>query len=110
MAPPKAPIRSSPSINVASASDDDDEEGESYAIEKILDHHLSDPKTHPAELGRKPVMLYQVKWEGYDELTWEPVESFDDKAIVEEYWQRAREESQSSRGSGGTRWKGKGRA
>lgn len=43
---------------------------EEWYIEGILDHHLSDPRTHPPEFGDKPVMLYQVKWEGYEEPTW----------------------------------------
>ncbi|KAF2721201.1 hypothetical protein K431DRAFT_294465 [Polychaeton citri CBS 116435] len=75
--------------------DDDDEsskneneselgEGE-FEIEKILAHHLSDPRTHPKELGKVPVMLYKVKWVGWDEPTWEPAESFDDRELVDEY-------------------------
>ena len=56
-----------------------------YEVEGIVGHHLSDPRTHPPELGLKPVMLYYVKWKGYDELTWEPVTSFEDMSMVQAY-------------------------
>ena len=65
--------------------DDDVEDGlpaDEYVMEAVLAHQMSDPKTHP---GKQAVMLYQVKWEGYDEPTWEPAESFPDPRIVEEY-------------------------
>ena len=55
------------------ASDDDEEEelGEDeYEVEAIVAHQLSDPRTHPTTLGKKPVMLYHVKWNGYEDLTW----------------------------------------
>ena len=45
-------------------------EDEEWFIEGILAHHWSDPRTHPLEFGEQPVMLYQVKWEGYKEPTW----------------------------------------
>lgn len=67
--------------------DDDSEdlgEGE-FNVEAILAHHLSDPRTHPKELGKKPVMLYHVKWEGWEEPTWEPASSFVDPEVVGEY-------------------------
>ena len=70
-----------PSAGRASSTDplirpsEDDESGdevedEEWFIEGILAHHWSDPKTHPPALGEEPVMLYQVKWEGYDKPTW----------------------------------------
>lgn len=31
-------------------------------------------------------MLYQVKWVGYAEVSWEPADSFEDVRIVKEYW------------------------
>ena len=34
------------------------------------------------------VMLYKVKWKGYDQHTWEPVTSFEDLSVVEEYRKR----------------------
>jgi hypothetical protein len=56
-------------------------------VEKIVNHNLSDPQSHDKTVhGYKPVMLYQVKWEGYEELTWEPETSFEDKAVLDEYW------------------------
>jgi hypothetical protein len=54
-----------------------------YEVEGIVGHQLSDPLTHPPELGHKPVMLYYVKWKGYEELTWEPVTSFEDMSMVQ---------------------------
>ena len=41
---------------------------EEYVVEKILDL-----KRHKQRNGRFK-MLYLVKWEGYDDLTWEPFE------------------------------------
>ena len=65
--------------------DEDDDEDE-YEVEQIKRHHLSDPKSHPPGLGKLPVMLYQVKWKGYDPLTWEPAASFgDDSSILQVY-------------------------
>ncbi|KAF2763867.1 hypothetical protein EJ03DRAFT_49961 [Teratosphaeria nubilosa] len=63
--------------------EDDEEEG--YEIEAILAHELSDPRTHAPDLGREAVMLYKVKWKGYQNPTWEPVGSFDDLDVVNEY-------------------------
>ena len=48
-------------------SSNDDEE---WNVEAIVDHTMSDPRTHPKELGPKAVPLYRVKWEGVDELSW----------------------------------------
>ena len=71
-------------------------EDDEWFIEAILEHRLSDPETHPAVLGKDPVMLYLVKWEGFDELTWEPVESFGDRSVVAEYRMRVGLESNLS--------------
>ncbi|KAG9745886.1 hypothetical protein KCU75_g14701, partial [Aureobasidium melanogenum] len=60
---------------------------EIYAVEKILAHGLSDPKSHDKSVhGDKPVMLYHVKWEGYDATTWEPATSFQDTDVLQAYW------------------------
>lgn len=59
-----------------------------YELEWIVDHRLSDPKTHPADLGKKPVMLYEVKWKGYDGHTWEPEASFKGSSILRAYQKR----------------------
>lgn len=66
------------------SSDEEDDEDE-WLIEAILDHRMSDPKSHPAELGKQSVMLYSVKWAGYEAPTWEPVESFGDRSFVDVY-------------------------
>ncbi|KAK5714361.1 hypothetical protein LTR17_017217 [Elasticomyces elasticus] len=74
-----------PAAPESADEESDDEEGEEWPIEAILAHHISDPRTHQAGLGNKSVMLYQVKWEGHDELTWEPLDSFPDRSVVDEY-------------------------
>lgn len=52
---------------------------------------MSDPRTHDPEFGDQPVMLYQVKWVGWAEPSWEPIESFDDLELVREYMAGAEE-------------------
>jgi len=69
-------------------SEDELGEGE-FVIEAILAHHLSDPRTHPPELGKTATMLYEVKWEGWTEPTWEPADSFTDRSILDEYQRRS---------------------
>ncbi|KAK3109337.1 hypothetical protein LTR53_017517 [Teratosphaeriaceae sp. CCFEE 6253] len=75
--------------NEQSSEDDAMDEGE-WMIENILAHHMSDPNTHPPELGKHAVMLYQVKWENFETPTWEPVESFPDRSVIEDYEQRVK--------------------
>lgn len=74
---------------VSSSESDSEMAEDEWVIEAILNHGKSDPKTHPSALGKEPVMLYQVKWEGSDELTWEPLSSFASLETVREY-QRAK--------------------
>ncbi|KAK4985217.1 hypothetical protein LTR50_006111 [Elasticomyces elasticus] len=85
------PTRSPSTIPESDADSEDD--GESYKIERIIAHGMSDPCTHAPGLGREPVQLIRVKWVGYplSEATWEPVDSFDDLSMVEEYLARVRE-------------------
>lgn len=79
-----------------SGSNDDSGEEEAYEIESILSHHLSDPRTHPPDIdGDVPVMLYRVKWLGYDEPTWEPAASFDDPSVIRDYWRRVKDKRRS---------------
>ncbi|CAD0086146.1 unnamed protein product, partial [Aureobasidium mustum] len=77
-------------------SGSDSEESQVYAVEKILAHGLSDPRSHDKSVhGNKPVMLYHVKWEGYDATTWEPATSFEDTDVLQEYWiQQAQKQKQ----------------
>jgi len=92
--PKQAPKTSilSPHADRASSTepeDSGDDLGEDeWFIESVLDHRLSDPRTHPSDFGSEPVMLYLVKWEGYKEPTWEPVESFGDEQVVADYRKR----------------------
>ncbi|KAF2152938.1 chromo-domain-containing protein [Myriangium duriaei CBS 260.36] len=60
--------------------EDDEEDGETFAVEKILAH----------DFGTKGVVLYHVKWLGYEDesdLTWEPAANLIEGAqdILEEY-------------------------
>ncbi|KAI7639461.1 hypothetical protein KC322_g20911, partial [Hortaea werneckii] len=99
-----------PTANLSSVDDSGNEDeaddvedefpADEYVMEAVLAHHMSDPKTHP---GKEPVMLYQVKWEGYDEPTWEPAESFPDPKTVEEYHRavKARKPDQPGSSSAG---------
>lgn len=84
-----APSKPAP-LNTAS-------EPQSHEIEAILAHSLSDPSTHAAGMGLKPVMLYLVKWAGFEDITWEPVTNFDDTGTIEHYWARikAKEEAET---------------
>ena len=84
--------------------DDSDEPGEGeFVIEAILAHHLSDPRTHPTEYGKKPVMLYKVKWEGWDDPTWEPIDSFPDRSVVDDYHRMVDMQRSSGKGKQPTR-------
>lgn len=70
------------------AETNDEEESldeDEYEVEAIVGHHLSDPRTHPPTLGEQPVMLYRVKWKGYEDLTWEPASSFANLALIRSY-------------------------
>lgn len=69
----------------ASSSEDEDMPDDEYVVEKILSHSWSQPTTHPADMGKKPVMLYQVKWEGWTDPTWEPRSSFGDMEGLKRY-------------------------
>lgn len=74
-------------LNDESDSEDDSDDSEVYTVEKILAHNKSDPRSHNKSVhGEKSVMLYQVKWEGYDDTTWEPATSFQDTDVLQEYW------------------------
>lgn len=73
----------------SSPSSSSEEDGNQYVIEAILKHSLSDPRTHASELGKKPVMLYLVKWEGWEKPSWEPVTSFVDRSLVNAYRRKA---------------------
>jgi len=67
-----------------------------WEVETILTHSLSDPKTHPPDQkGKKPITLYKVKWTGWDEPTWEPETSFNDRDVVRDYWDRMKREADS---------------
>jgi hypothetical protein len=61
------------------------EEETEYVVERIMNHHLSDARTHPAHLGMTPTMLYRFKWKGYQDPTWEPATSFTNKRMLREY-------------------------
>ena len=68
--------------------DDLDLDEDEFEVEAIVAHQLSDPRTHPKEFGKAPVILYQVKWKDYEQTTWEPATSFEDESVVKEYERR----------------------
>lgn len=80
-----------PSAVAAESSSEESEEElpeDEFFVEAILGHALSNPVTHPPHLGKQPVMLYKVKWEGWPDTTWEPETSFGDLEVVREYQQK----------------------
>jgi hypothetical protein len=81
-----------------SESEYDSDNSEVYTVEKILAHNKSDPRSHNTSVhGEKPVMLYLVKWEGYEDTTWEPATSFQDNDVLQEYWaQQAQKQKQKN--------------
>jgi len=80
---------SAPSASDASEASEESDDSQTFEIEEILAHKMSDPKTH-RDPNSKPVRLYQVRWVGYPVLTWEPRESFDDETAIDAYWERVR--------------------
>ncbi|KAK4948323.1 hypothetical protein LTR10_012857 [Elasticomyces elasticus] len=69
-------------------SEDVEAEHGSYMVEAIVAHQFSDPLMHSAELGKQPVMLYQVKWKnwkGLERFTWELNDTLEDRSIVRTY-------------------------
>lgn len=84
-----------------SESEEDSDNSEVYTVEKILAHSKSDPRSHNTSVhGEKPVMLYLVKWEGYEDTTWEPATSFQDNEVLQEYWaQQAQKQKQKTSSS-----------
>jgi hypothetical protein len=82
--PPKK--RASTHLDTDTDDEEDVLEEDEYEVEAIVGHQLSDPRTHPSTLGKQPVMLYHVKWKGYEDLTWEPVSSFVvDTVLIQSY-------------------------
>ncbi|KAI4793906.1 hypothetical protein E4T44_12592 [Aureobasidium sp. EXF-8845] len=86
-------------LNESSESEQDSDNSEVYTVEKIITHNKSDPSSHNKSVhGEKPVMLYLVKWEGYDDTTWEPATSFQDDDVLQEYWaQQAQKQKQKQK-------------
>ncbi|KAI9894005.1 MAG: hypothetical protein M1814_004775 [Vezdaea aestivalis] len=69
----------------ADASEDEEGEGdgedEEYIIEKIVKHAMDSKK--------KQIIIYEVKWKGWKETSWEPRESFgEDNDKLETYWEK----------------------
>ena len=83
----KAPPAGQEDVDMQDGDDSESDE-EEYEIEKILAHHKSDPRTHPGHLGKEPVMLFEVKWKGFKDSTWEPEASFVDSDVLTKYKQK----------------------
>lgn len=74
-----------PAQRSESEEDEDSDDGSTFDIDEIVGHKLSDPKTHGLDYQKAPIMLYKVKWKGFEDHTWEPISSFVDPNIVNEY-------------------------
>lgn len=73
----------------AGGSDDDELPADEYVVQAILAHGPSKPIEHPNHVGKKVVMLYKVKWEGWEAPTWEPLSSFSGAMdLVREYQEK----------------------
>ncbi|KXS95252.1 hypothetical protein AC578_9458 [Pseudocercospora eumusae] len=79
-------------------SDEEELEDDEWIVEAIVGHRMSDPNSHP---GRKQVVLYHTKWEGSEEMTWEPAESFLDSSTVRDYHKRLEEEKRNAQSANG---------
>jgi hypothetical protein len=75
-------------FQLETSEEDEELPDDEYFVEAILAHAESNPVTHPAHLGKDPVMLYKVKWEGWSDPTWEPETSFSNMDVVREYQRR----------------------
>ncbi|GIZ45154.1 hypothetical protein CKM354_000833500 [Cercospora kikuchii] len=75
-----------PAEDEAADNDESDLDDGEWFVEAIVGHKMSDPRSHP---GRPSIMLYKTKWEGHDEPTWKPADSFVDQNTVTEYRARA---------------------
>ncbi|KAF7197654.1 hypothetical protein HII31_00993, partial [Pseudocercospora fuligena] len=82
-----------PSEAADNESDEEELDDDEWIVEAIVGHRMSDPKSHP---GRKQVVLYHTKWEGSEELTWEPSDSFMDPSTVRDYHKRLEEERKNA--------------
>ncbi|KAI5362018.1 Putative chromo/chromo shadow domain, Chromo-like domain superfamily protein [Septoria linicola] len=81
------PVAADPSISSDEGEEDEEDEGSSlnegeWFVEAIVGHKMSDPRSHP---GKPSVLLYHTKWEGSEDLTWEPASSFVDPETVKAY-------------------------
>ncbi|KAI9651698.1 MAG: hypothetical protein M1831_000513 [Alyxoria varia] len=77
------PFESNDKANPADGTNEEDageeEDEEEYVVEKLLDHKFK---------GKKGIVEYLIKWEGWEETTWEPEENLegcDDK--MNEYFE-----------------------
>lgn len=82
---PSAATQNPASSSEEESSEDEELPDDEYFVEEILRHALSNPLTHPDHLGKQPVMLYEVKWAGFKDTTWEPETSFGSLDVVREY-------------------------
>lgn len=60
---------------------------------------MSDVKLHGLDFGKLPVMLYRVKWKGYEKITREPISSFDNLSVVYSYRAKGGLDEVGSRGN-----------
>lgn len=76
-----------------SGSDSDDDESQMYDVDKIIKH-----RARRTSGSRKRGYQYLVRWEGYEEETWEPESSFPrGSPVLAAYWQSTRSGRSSAR-------------
>jgi hypothetical protein len=63
----------------------------SYEVEKIVDHKGDNPSNYE----------FLVKWKNYDstENTWEPLENFEDREVINRYWKSLTQPASTSSSS-----------
>ena len=54
---------------------------QAYEVEKIVGHR-----------GGVNDREYQIKWKGYDKLSWEQREMFNEVKIIEDYWSKLKKQ------------------
>ncbi len=73
-------LKNSVNIERLKPCPEEGDDGVLYEVEKIMAHRMN---------GKG--FEYQVKWQGYEETTWEPEENFEDDGLIKDYWKTVNE-------------------